>query len=66
MPNAFLSGVYGAFGTVAWITGADSMSDLDAVVDMQMTNTDFHELVNEAGSLFLPGSGMGGLIEKIN
>jgi len=66
LPNAFLSGVYGAFGTVAWITGADSMSDLDAVVDMQMTNTDFHELVNEAGSLFLPGSGMGGLIEKIN
>ena len=66
LPNAFLSGVYGPFGSVAWLTGAESMRDLDALVEMQMTNTDFHALVNEAGALFLPGSGIGGLIEKIN
>jgi hypothetical protein len=64
MATAFLSGVYGAFGTVAWLTGADSMGELDDLVAMQMTNADYHALVAEAGPLFLPGSGTTGLIEK--
>jgi hypothetical protein len=66
MATAFMSGVYGAFGTVAWLTGADSMGELDDLVAMQMTNADYHALVAEAGPLFLPGSGTTGLIEKIN
>jgi hypothetical protein len=66
MATAFLSAVYGPFGTVAWLTGADSMSDLDTLVAMQMTNADYHALVAEAGPLFIAGSGTTGLIEKIN
>ena len=66
MATAFLSGVYGAFGTVAWLTGADTMGALDDLVAMQMTNADYHALVAEAGPLFLPGSGTTGLIEKVN
>jgi hypothetical protein len=66
LATAFMTGVYGAFGEVAWITGADSMSDLDALAAMQMTNADYHALVAEAGPLFIPGSGLTELIEKIN
>ena len=64
--TAFLTGTYGAFGAVTWLTGVDSMNDLDTLQEMQMTNTDYHALVNEAGQLFRAGSGQGGLIEKIN
>ncbi len=66
LPTAFLSAVYGPFGTVGWLTGADSMADLDRVQEMQATNTEYHQLVAEAGPLFAEGSGLGGLIEKIN
>jgi hypothetical protein len=64
--TAFLTGTYGAFGTVTWLTGVDSMNDLDTLETMQMTNADYHALVAEAGPLFREGSGNGGLIEKIN
>ena len=66
LTTAFMTGVYGAFGEVAWLTGADSMSELDALAAMQMTNADYHALVAEAGPLFIPGSGLTELIEKIN
>jgi hypothetical protein len=66
LATAFLSAVYGPFGAVAWLTGADSMSDLDSLAAMQMTNADYHALVAEAGPLFIEGSGATGLIEKIN
>ncbi len=64
--TAFITGVYGPFGNVAWLTGVDAMGDLDTLAEMQMTNSDYHALVKEAGPLFLPGSGSTGLIEKIN
>lgn len=66
LPTAFLVPVYGPFGAVVWLTGADSMTELDAAVEMQMTNTDYHALVAEAGPLFAEGSGMTGLIERLN
>ena len=66
LPAAFLVPVYGPFGAVAWITGADSAADLDREAEMQMTNADYHKLVLEAGPLFIEGSGVNGLIEKIN
>lgn len=66
MSTAFLTGVYGPFGTVTWITGANSMADMDALQEMQATNVGYHELVKDAGDLFVTGSGMTGLMEKIN
>ena len=64
--TAFMTSVYGPFGTVGWLTGADSAAELDGLVDMQMTNADYHALVKEAGGLFVEGSGLTSLIEKIN
>jgi len=66
LATAFMTSVYGAFGQVGWLTGADSASDLDALAQMQMTNADYHKLVAEAGPLFIEGSGLNGLIEKLN
>lgn len=66
LPTAFLVPVYGPFGAVVWLTGADSMTELDTAVEMQMTNPDYHALVAEAGPLFVEGSGTTGLIEKLN
>jgi len=66
LATAFLSAVYDPFGTVGWLTGAASMSDLDNLVAMQMTNADYRALVAETCSLFIEGSGTTRLIEKIN
>lgn len=63
--TAFLSSVYGPFGRVLWLTGADSMADLDTLWNLQMTDADYHALVAEAGPLFLDSSGQTGLIEKL-
>lgn len=66
LANAFMAGVYGAFGTVGWLTGGDSMADMDTLWALQMNDADYHALVAEAGSLFIETSGTTGLIEKLN
>lgn len=64
--TAFLTGVYGEFGSVTWLTAADSMDGIDALSEMEMSNPDYHELVKKAGELFIAGSGSNTLIQKIN
>lgn len=66
LPTAFSTNVYGAFGAVSWITGADSMADLDKIAAMQATDAGYHAIIQESGPLFIPGSGLNGLIVKIN
>lgn len=66
MPTAFLTASYGGFADVSWLTGADSMDDIDALADFEATNSGYHDLVHEAAGLFIDGSGQNGLIEKIN
>ena len=66
LSTAFATGVYGAFGTVTWLTGANSMDGIDSIDEMQMSNPGYHELVKDAGELFNTGSGMTTLIQKIN
>jgi len=65
LATAFLVANYGPFGGVAWLTGADSADELDALATAQMANADYHALVAEAGPLFIPGSGVTSLIEKV-
>jgi hypothetical protein len=65
LTTVFLSNVYGAYGGVTWLTGADSMDAFDELAEMQATNAEFQALVADAGDLFLAGSGVQGLIEKI-
>lgn len=66
LSTAFTTGVYGAWGAVTWLTGASSMGDIDSIDEMMMSNPGYHELVKEAGDLFIAGSGMTTLIQKIN
>ena len=66
LSTAFTTNVYGAFGTVTWLTGANSMEGIDSIDEMQMSNSGYHELVKEAGDMFVTGSGMTALIQKIN
>jgi hypothetical protein len=42
------------------------MADLDKIAAMQATDAGYHAIVAEAGPLFIPGSGVNGLIAKIN
>ena len=66
LTTMFGTAIYGAFGTVGWLTGADTLAELDALVQMQMTNAEYHMLVAEAAPLFIAGSGINTLIEKLN
>lgn len=66
LPTAFTASVYGTFGGVAWLTGGTSMADMDALQAMQSTNEQFLALLEEAGDLFVEGSGENGLIQRIN
>lgn len=65
-PSMFTKASYGGFNDVAWIIGLDSESDVDAFDDWQMTDSGYHDIVAEAGSLFVENSGHTMLIEKIN
>ena len=66
LTSIFATDTYGGFADVIWLTGADSAADLDRLNEFQMTNTEYHERVNSAADLFVDGSGVQGLIEKIN
>ena len=66
LATAFMTGVYGPFGTVGWITGGATMADIDKLWALQMGDADYHALVAEAGPLFIETSGQTMLIEKLN
>ena len=55
----------GKVGAVVWLTGADSMAELDALQQLQMSSAEYQALGVEAGSLFIEGSGANSLIQRI-
>lgn len=65
-PAAFLKAAYGGFGDVTWVTGFDSMDQVDAFDDWQMSDSGYHSIVERAGGLFVENSGHTSLIEKLN
>jgi hypothetical protein len=65
-PSAFTKAVYGGFNDVTWLTGFDTEAELDAFDDWQMSDSGYHDIVAEAGNLFVENSGHTSLIEKIN
>ena len=65
LESAFAMEVYGAYGSVVWLTGADSMAELDALQQLQMSSAEYQALGVEAGSLFIEGSGANSLIQRI-
>jgi hypothetical protein len=65
-PSAFLKASYGGFGDVTWVTGFDTMAQVDAFDDWQTTDAGYHDIVGRAGGLFVQNSGHTSLIEKLN
>jgi hypothetical protein len=65
-PSAFVKAAYGGFGDVTWITGFDTMAEVDAFDDWQMADDGYHEIVDRAGDLFVENTGHTSLIEKLN
>ena len=64
--SAFTKAVYGGFNDVTWIVAYDSEADVDAFDDWQMTDSGYHDIVAEAGGLFVENSGHTTLIERIS
>ncbi len=65
-PTFFVSAAYGGFGDVGWLTGSNTLAELDAGAEWQQTDAGFHEMVTSAADLFVEGSGEQLLIERIN
>jgi hypothetical protein len=65
-PSAFLKAAYGGFADVTWVTGFDSMDEVDAFDEWQMSDSGYHSIVERAGDLFVESSGHTSLIEKLN
>jgi hypothetical protein len=66
VPTAFLASTYGGFADVMWTVGADTMAGMDAVDEMQVTDTKYHDLLDEASGLFVESTGMTRLVERLN
>lgn len=64
-PSAFVKAAYGGFGDVTWITGFDTMAEVDAFDDWQMTDAGYHDILQRSGGLFVENSGHTSLIEKL-
>ena len=63
--SAFTKSSYGGFNDVTWLIGFDTEADVDAFDDWQMSDSGYHEILAEAGDLFVENSGHTSLIEKI-
>jgi hypothetical protein len=64
--SAFTTSAYGGFNDVSWIVAFDAEADVDAFDDWQMSDSGYHEIVAEAGDLFVENSGHTTLIERIS
>jgi hypothetical protein len=64
--SAFTKSAYGGFNDVSWLVAFDSEADVDAFDDWQMTDSGYHDIVAEAGDLFVENTGHTTLIERIS
>jgi len=65
-PGIFGTATYGGFADVAWLMGRSSMAEVDRAADWETTNEEYHERIEAAHDLFIPGSGHQRLIERLN
>ena len=63
--SAFTKASYGGFNDVTWLIAFDSEADVDAFDDWQMSDSGYHDIVANAGDLFVENSGHTSLIERI-
>ena len=57
LSHTFMRGLYGLFGTLSWVTLADSMEEIDAHNAAQAEDPGFNERIAKAGDLFVANSG---------
>ncbi|WP_421119160.1 hypothetical protein ACE2AJ_17615 [Aquihabitans daechungensis] len=57
--------MYGPWATLGWISLADSLDEVDAAQAAMSADPRYIEMIDEAGDLFLPGSGQGRLSQRI-
>jgi hypothetical protein len=65
-PGLFGTAGYGGFADVGWLMGRDSMDEVDRAADWEMSNEEYHERIDAARDLFIPGSGVQRLVERLN
>jgi hypothetical protein len=65
-PTSFMSSTYGGFADVMWTVGAETMAGIDAIDEMQITDSTYHDLLDEANGLFVESSGVNRLVERLN
>lgn len=65
MPTMFLTGSFGQFGSVAWIAVAPDMAAVDAAGAAVNSDPAYLGMLDDAGDLFLPGSGNRVLMTRI-
>ena len=66
LPSVFVKPSFGGFADVTWISGMDSLGDVDQFEDWQMGDAGYQERVNSAADLFVENSGVNSLVEKSN
>lgn len=66
MDIAFLKSVAGGFGDVAWIVSYPTMADVDAFSDWEMSDAGYQQMLVDSAGLFIDGTGMRTMIEKLN
>jgi hypothetical protein len=64
--TAFTKAAYGGFNDVSWLIAYETEADVDAFEDWQMTDSGYHDIVAEAGDLFVENTGHITLIERIS
>jgi hypothetical protein len=65
MPTMFLTSSFGQFGSVAWIGVAPDMATVDATATAVNNDPAYLGMLDDAGDLFLPGSGNRVLMTRI-
>lgn len=65
IPEMFLAGQFGAFGNVTWIGGAPDAATVDQANATMNADAEYVKRLGDAKELFIPGSGMQGLVTRI-
>jgi hypothetical protein len=65
LPTLFLVDSYGTFGQVTWLSGAPDLATADSSTETINAHSEYLKRLEAAGDLFLPGSGVRGLVSRI-
>lgn len=66
LDGAFVRGLYGPWATLAWITVAESMDEVDGAAAALAADTGYLERIDDAGPLFLPDSASQRLLRRLS